>query len=80
MGSEEGEEIGTEQTIFSNIHPIKKLDVDLLNIAALNIESYMGGVTNIWNKAQPATEPKAKTRLTPSSPSDGVIEIVGWKG
>lgn len=40
----------------------------------------MGGVTNIWNKASPAIDPKRKTKLTPCSPSDGMIEIVGWKG
>lgn len=54
--------------------------MDLLNITALNIESYMGGVTNIWNKSEPSSKKRKNMKLTPSSPNDGIIEIVGWKG
>jgi len=48
------------------------------NLLALNINSYMGGVTDIWKKAKENDHIPAKTIPTYPSHSDGKLEFVSF--
>ena len=48
------------------------------NLLALNINSYMAGVSDIWKKAKVNELVKSKTPETEPSHSDGKIEFVSF--
>lgn len=49
------------------------------NLLALNINSYMAGVTDIWKKAKENENIKMKTPATEPSHSDGKLEFVSFE-
>ncbi len=59
-----------KKTIFKSgdKHPLR----NNLNLLALNINSFMGGVTNIWSDAK-STKHIDKSDLKPPSHSDGIL-------
>lgn len=67
--------------VFDNDNPTfpYKIQHGLESILALNIDSYMGGVQNIWRTQKVGvTNYVSEEPSTPVSSCDGKLEFVGW--
>lgn len=78
---EQGEE-HVSNVVFDNCRPKSKyrLSPGYENIVALNINSYMGGCTNMWNSTtRVGVTNKNNWDFYPQSECDGILEFLSWK-
>ena len=78
MSSEE--EGGEKKEIFNNEEGIdrSKLKEGFKNMLALNVNSFMGGITDIWETESSALEGNSQVYL-PQKYNDGCLEFVSWR-
>lgn len=54
------------------------LQSDYYNLLVLNIDSYMGGVKNIWNNAKSKEMTNNNTKFHSQASNDGEVEILAF--